>query len=108
MRFNKKYHRVGTLFQGIFKAVNIDNENYLLWLTRYIHRNPENFTNYPYSSYDDYLQKRNTAWINKSTILDYFSTKPIKKAPNYQDFVESEQKDTVPDLDSLILESEDL
>jgi len=38
--FNEKYERVGSLFQGRFKAVLIDSEPYLLHLTRYIHLNP--------------------------------------------------------------------
>jgi len=50
MYFNKKYKRVGSLFQGIFKAIDIDNDNYLLWLTRYIHRNSMDYQNHPYSS----------------------------------------------------------
>ena len=40
MYFNKKYHRVGHLFQGVFKAAHVDRDAYLLHLTRYIHRNP--------------------------------------------------------------------
>ena len=108
MYFNKKYHRVGTLFQGIFKAIDIHDENYLLWLSRYIHLNPMNFTNYPYSSYDDYLQKKNTPWINKSLILDYFSSNPVRKIKNYQEFVENRKNDNNIDLENLSLESDDL
>ncbi|MDA2922906.1 transposase, partial [Patescibacteria group bacterium AH-259-L07] len=38
--FNIKYERVGSLFQGRYQAIHIDNENYLLHLSRYIHLNP--------------------------------------------------------------------
>jgi len=38
--FNKKYERVGPLFQGKFKALLVDKDEYLLHLTRYIHLNP--------------------------------------------------------------------
>ena len=38
--FNLKYKRVGSLFQGPFKAIRVDEENYLLQLIRYIHINP--------------------------------------------------------------------
>ena len=60
--FNEKYERIGSLFQGRYKAVSLDKENYFLHLTRYIHRNPQevlkkfNLTkleDYPYSSYAD-------------------------------------------------------
>jgi putative transposase len=108
MYFNKKYGRVGALFQGVFKAIDIHEENHLLWLSRYIHLNPINFTNYPYSSYDDYLQKKNTSWINKSLILDYFSSNPLKKSKNYQEFVENKKNNEGMDLENLTLESDDL
>lgn len=38
--FNKKYDRVGSLFQGAYKAVLVKNDQQLLHLTRYIHINP--------------------------------------------------------------------
>lgn len=38
--FNKKYKRVGHIFQDQFKQVNIDSNDYLLWLSAYIHQNP--------------------------------------------------------------------
>lgn len=37
--FNKRYDRTGVLFQGIFKARHISNNEYLLHLSRYIHLN---------------------------------------------------------------------
>jgi putative transposase len=40
MYFNKKYERSGVLFQGKFKAIRIEREEYLLHLCRYIHLNP--------------------------------------------------------------------
>ncbi|MBI2052500.1 MAG: transposase [Candidatus Sungbacteria bacterium] len=40
MYFNVKKERSGALFQGVFKAVHIDKQNYLDRLTTYIHLNP--------------------------------------------------------------------
>ena len=37
---NKKYKRSGTLLEGKFQSIQIDKENYLIHLCRYIHRNP--------------------------------------------------------------------
>lgn len=37
---NKRFNRVGSLFQGRFKAVLIDSDEYLVHLVRYIHLNP--------------------------------------------------------------------
>ena len=40
MYFNKKYKRIGPLFQGVYKAVQVENEQQLIYLSKYIHRNP--------------------------------------------------------------------
>ena len=38
--FNKMYTRSGTLFEGAFKSILVDSDEYLVHLCRYIHRNP--------------------------------------------------------------------
>jgi putative transposase len=37
---NKKYNRIGHLFQGRFKSVLVDDATYIKELVRYIHLNP--------------------------------------------------------------------
>ncbi|NJL20504.1 MAG: transposase [Leptolyngbyaceae cyanobacterium SM1_3_5] len=37
---NRRYQRVGVLFQGQFQAIAVDSNEYLYHLTRYIHLNP--------------------------------------------------------------------
>lgn len=44
MYFNRKYKRIGPLFQGVYKAVAIENEPQLVYLSKYIHRNPIELT----------------------------------------------------------------
>jgi len=39
-RYNKKHKNIGHIFQGRFKSILVDKENYLLELTRYIVLNP--------------------------------------------------------------------
>ncbi len=61
---NKRYHRVGSLFQGRFQAIHVDQEEYLLHLTRYIHLNPvsanlvKKAEEWEFSSYQDYINLR--------------------------------------------------
>ena len=43
--FNTKYQRVGSLFQGRFKAVKIEEHSHFLHLPYYIHSNPLNLLN---------------------------------------------------------------
>jgi REP element-mobilizing transposase RayT len=39
-RYNRLEKRDGSLFRGRYKAILIDAENYLVAVSRYIHRNP--------------------------------------------------------------------
>lgn len=99
MYFNKKYKRVGPVFQGRYKGVCIDNDAYLLYLSKYIHLNPLKDTKgltKAKSSYADYLGLKNTPWLHKELILQYFNNKVLidfKKANNYKKFVEGDSKD---------------
>ena len=73
MYFNKKYQRVGKLFQGVYKAVTVRSEEQLVYLTRYIHTNPKDFTNYKYSSIRNYLKQVNQVWVEPEPVLSMFS-----------------------------------
>ncbi len=59
MYFNRKYKRVGTLFQNRFKSKLCDKDSYFLGASRYIHLNPIeaglclNLKDYPWSSYQE-------------------------------------------------------
>lgn len=94
--FNKKYSRVGGLFQGVYKTVHIKSEEQFTYLTKYIHRNPlpdnptrshlEGLREYKYSSYGNYLGLFKQSWVKTEEILSYFSkTNPRN---TYQAFVE--------------------
>ncbi len=82
MYFNKKYKRVGTLFQGVFKASRISNESYLTHITRYIHLNPRTYATYFYSSLPYYLGKPAPAWLRPRRILAMF------EGEDYRQFVD--------------------
>lgn len=96
MYFNKKYERIGSLFQGRYKAVLVETEQQFTYLTKYIHRNPlnlpsykdrpRNLLSYSFSSYPNYLNLRHQNWIHSENILTYFSTTNPKNS--YQQFVE--------------------
>jgi REP element-mobilizing transposase RayT len=77
--FNKKYERVGSLFQDQFKAVHVDSNEYLLWLSVYIHLNPKTASmvraveEYPYSSYHEYVGAAPTPLCDPHMVLDQFA-----------------------------------
>lgn len=80
MYFNRKYKRIGPLFQDLYKAVSVTSGEQLLWLSRYIHRNPLDLLQgralqtYMHSSYPEYLRVRNKSWIKPEEILAYFKS----------------------------------
>ena len=58
--FNKRYDRVGHLFQGRYKSVPVESDSQLIATVRYIHQNPwkagyASSCSYPWSSYEAYL-----------------------------------------------------
>lgn len=92
--FNKKYNRRGPLFEGKYKATNVINKDYLLDITRYIHKNPlkitKNLSDY-YSSYSHYLNLYNLPWVHNKIVMDYFNESNFVKQNNiksYKYFVE--------------------
>lgn len=103
MYFNRRYKRVGYLFQGPYKAASVDTDSYLLHLSRYIHQNPydlvgykltrRNLVSYPYSSYKYFLGLAHASWVKPNMILSYFDKSKLLpfliKYPSYQNFVEN-------------------
>lgn len=114
MYFNRKYKRVGSLFQNRYKAALIETDTYLLHLSRYIHLNPAKITYEKidfreFSSYLYYLGKRSASWVKPQEILSYFrsaQSTDLKDILSYQSFVEDFKESSVEILGSLILEED--
>jgi putative transposase len=77
MYFNKKYIRVGPVFQSRYLASNIDKDNYLQHISRYIHLNPKDWQNYPYSSLPYYIHNQSEAWLKPERISEIFESSSI-------------------------------
>lgn len=77
--FNKKYKRVGHLFQGRFVSEIVDSDDYLLAAVRYIHNNPVNAGivsspgKYLWSSYNDYISTKKYNSLMTDKVLNIFS-----------------------------------
>ena len=114
MYFNKKYRRVGSLFQNRYKSELIENDPYFLHLSRYIHLNPTKISSKAvdfkeFSSYPYYLGLKSASWVKPQEILDYFKStqkKDLKDMLSYQNFVEDYNIESVQILKDLILEDE--
>ena len=78
MYINKKHKRVGHLFQDQFKAVLIENNPQLMWISAYIHMNAvkdkivKHPSEYKWSSYNDFVGKRNLLIVNKEFLIGTF------------------------------------
>jgi putative transposase len=92
--FNVKRDRSGHLFQGRYKAILVDRDEYAKELSRYIHLNPvrakivEHPEEYEWSSYVYYIgRKKKPEWLNTDFILGYFGRKRALAEKGYQKFV---------------------
>jgi putative transposase len=91
---NKRYNRVGSLFQGRFKGAYIDHDGYLLHLSRYIHLNPvtaglvKRAEDWEFSSYREFIGIRFGTLPKPDVILRQFNS-----CDDYRLFVESYNMD---------------
>ncbi|MBI2798210.1 transposase [Candidatus Saccharibacteria bacterium] len=101
MYFNAKYKRVGRLFQGSYKATQIESGEYITHLSRYIHRNPLvlgfELENYQYSSFN--LLRYPPSWLRHDIVNQSF-----RSIDEYLEFVLDESQAPDEILNRLILE----
>ncbi len=104
--FNEKYRRKGPLWQGRFNSAIVENDEYLLHLTRYVHLNPvtgylaEKPQDWPFSSYNEYITTS-----PKRKLCDYASFIDIEPGM-YRDFVEDriDYQRTLADIKGCLVE----
>jgi hypothetical protein len=74
--FNKLENLDGALFRGRYKAILIQDDAYLLQVSRYIHLNPveanlcKNPESYTWSSYKNYINPTTNSFVFTNHILD--------------------------------------
>ena len=94
--FNKKHQRVGHLFQDRFKSIYVYNDDYMLRLIRYIHRNPEKAEickteDYKWSSYKEYIYKAKI--IEREKVLLKFDSNNKIAIKKFKEFVADENQE---------------
>jgi putative transposase len=94
--FNVKRDRPGHLFQGRYKAILVESDQYAKELSRYIHLNPvrakmsEMPEAYDWSSYNYYIgRKKAPEWLFREFILGYFGKNISSAQKEYKEFVSS-------------------
>ncbi|MHB1653303.1 MAG: REP-associated tyrosine transposase [Desulfitobacteriaceae bacterium] len=104
--FNKKYKRVGHLFQDRFKSEIVEDDSYVLTLARYIHQNPvkagmvKSVGEYKWSSYTCYLNESNffTKVVETETVLGLFSDDKITAKRCFEEYMHEETQEVFIDL----------
>lgn len=92
--FNWRYKKSGHVFQGRYKAVMVDADEYLLELAAYIHLNPvrARMTDLPgayqWSSHRAYLGKETLSWLETDFVLSQFSPNETLARTKFAAFVE--------------------
>lgn len=95
-RFNRNHKKDGPLFRGRYKAILVQEDEYLTHLIRYIHLNPvqanlaEEALNHPFSSHKHYLRAKNEGdWLFVLLGLSFFSSKTRKALKAYRQFMKN-------------------
>jgi putative transposase len=104
MYFNRKYHTVGHLFQGRYKAILCDKDEYLFALVKYVHLNPvraglvEDPTAYRWSSHQSYLSREDDELVDTAQVLDMFLEDKARARKRYKVFMHNAQNVTKEDV----------
>ena len=92
--FKARHKIVGVLFQGRYKALIVDENNYGVNLSAYIHLNPyragiiEDLREYVWSSYPDYVDgKKSSVRVDTSLILGLFDNDMEMARRKYEAYV---------------------
>ena len=88
MYFNKKYGQVGAIFQSKYKAKEVNNDEYLVPLSAYIHRNPANFFSWKFSSLSNYLGDSKEILVDSSLVLSMFN----RNREQYRKYIKNYRK----------------
>lgn len=112
--FNRTYRRTGHLFQDRFKSELINDEKYLLQVSKYIHNNPvkaglvKNAEDYQWSSYSIYMGRTDyDKLIDNSRILGSFAKTKRLAIIKYTEYVLEEEHDftTIDIEDDVVMEN---
>ena len=94
--FNRRHHRQGHLFQNRYRSIVVEEEPYLLELTRYIHLNPlragivqtlAGLDRYPWTGHSAVLGHRPRPWQAVEAVLEQFAGRRGLAQRRYRAFV---------------------
>jgi len=99
VRFNKRHHRTGHLFQNRYKSILCEEESYFVKLVSYIHLNPlrvglvtslEELGRYTWSGHSAIMGLAEYAWQDKEHVLQQFGRTVGSARVKYLEFVQDQ------------------
>ncbi len=102
---NKRFNRVGSLFQGWFKAILVDSDDYLVHLVRYIHLNPvkadlvRSASLWEFSSFSEYAGVRSGSLPSMELVRSM-----IGSEEEYRSFLNEYRLPSIPHVRALMLD----
>ena len=96
--YNKKYSVRGQLLESRFKSTRIDDDNYLLHLTRYIHLNPEDYRDYWFSSLGYYVAGLKEDWVRPDRLIEMFDLTAESYWDLLKDYEEQKEQDSIAEM----------
>jgi hypothetical protein len=100
--YNKKYDRVGYLFQGRFKSEPVEDDGYFLTVLRYIFQNPvkagivTKIEDYMWTNYIDYIEGSNKT--DTDFVLDIFNTNRERAVRSFAEYINRANDDKCLDI----------
>ena len=100
--YNRKYGRVGYLFQDRYKSEPVEDDKYFLTVLRYIFQNPiragivTKIQNYKWTNYIDFIEKINQTEID--FVLNIFNTDREKAIRSFIEYINKENDDKCLDI----------
>jgi REP element-mobilizing transposase RayT len=101
--YNRKYDRIGHLFQDRFKSEVVEDDSYFLTVLRYIHQNPlraglvADIEKYRWSSYHNYLEK--SGFVDAGFALAMFSDISTQALKSFTEFMNEMNEDICLDYE---------
>ena len=102
--FNKKYGKIGHVFQDRYRSEPIEDDRYLLTAIRYVHNNPVKAKivnackNYPWSSYSYYTGGFDDGLVETDFVLSIFSENSHNRVKKFIDFSSKDNDDCFIDI----------
>ncbi|MEC9486207.1 MAG: transposase [Prosthecochloris sp.] len=99
--FNKRYQRVGHLFQDRYKSIVCDEQAYFEKLVAYIHLNPlrgglvtslEQLAVYPWCSHHVLIGVEEQCWVDREYVLRFFGETEKSAVESYLDCLQEEMQ----------------